>query len=259
MKPTASRLVFPFFLWVFVFSLPFYALAALEPQLKTWMPLGLPINVLMVLCPTGVALWLTFQEAGSAGVRHLLGRTLDAQVIRPKVWLLLSLALMPLVMLVSYVTQRFLGQSLSVFYPLVGAVLLTFAVYFVGAIWEEVGWMGYAINPLLHRYGFWAASIGLGLVWWLWHVVPYYLMGRSTEWIVWQGLATVMFRILMVWMYNHAGGSVLTSILFHTMINTSIDLFPGGNTHYDPRVTGLILTVIAPLVAWCWPSRGLDT
>jgi hypothetical protein len=215
------------------------------------MPLGLPINVLMVVCPIGVALWLTYREQGTLGVRALLGRTLDGHHVPNKLWLLLSLAVMPAAMLLSYFVQRGIGQSLPEFTWSFSAVVFTFAVYFIGAVGEELGWMGYAIDPLQHRYGFLIASVGLGVVWWLWHVVPFYVLGRSTEWILWHGLATVAFRVVMVWIYNQAGRSVLTSILFHTMINTSQNFFPGGITHYDPMVTGLIVIGMALMsVGW---------
>ncbi len=263
MRPIETLLVIAtppskFFLLVFAFSLPFYAIGALAPQLSHWMPLGLPINVMMILCPAGVALWLIHQEAGKAGVQTLLGRVFDGHRIPNKTWLLLSLGIMPAAILLSYIVQRLMGQSLPEPAWSLSALVFTFAVYFVGAIGEELGWMGYAIDPLQRRYGFLTASVGLGVLWWLWHVIPYYVIGRSPEWILWQGLATVMFRVVMVWIYNHAGRSVLTSILFHTTLNTSVDAFPQQGSHYDPMVTSLILVGMALLVTW-WQGAGTLT
>ncbi|TSA79944.1 CPBP family intramembrane metalloprotease [Deinococcus detaillensis] len=237
-----------YFGWVFAASLPFYALGILAPQLKRLIPFGLPISTLMILCPAGVAISLTYRHEGQAGVRRLLGRVFDDRVIPNKTWLLLSVGIMPAAMLLSYAVQRLLDPSLpQAVWSL--TLVFSFAVYFFGAISEELGWTGYALDPLQHRYGCLMASVGLGMLWWLWHVIPYHVTGRSTDWILWQGLATVMFRIIMVWIYNHAGRSVLTSILFHAAINTSIDAFPVSGSHYDPKVMGLMLLGLTLLVA----------
>ncbi|GAA4000911.1 hypothetical protein GCM10022631_09510 [Deinococcus rubellus] len=218
------------------------------------MPLGLPINALMVLCPASAALWLTRRDEGLTGVRRILGRVFSYRS-SSKVWLVLSMATMPAILLLSYAVQRLLGQSLPPPAWTLSTLVFASAVYFVGAIGEELGWMGYAIDPLQRRYGFLTASLGLGVLWWLWHVIPYHMMGRSTEWILWHGLATVMFRVVMVWIYTHAGSSVLTSVLFHTMINVGIGAFPLNGSHYDPRVTGLILLGVILLVAWWRAAR----
>ncbi|WP_161884510.1 CPBP family intramembrane glutamic endopeptidase, partial [Deinococcus alpinitundrae] len=165
-----------------------------------------------------------------------------------KTWLLLSVGITPAAMLLSYAVQRLLDPSLpQAVWSL--TLVFSFAVYFFGAISEELGWTGYALDPLQHRYGCLMASVGLGVLWWLWHVIPYHVTGRSTDWILWQGLATVMFCIIMVWIYNHAGRSVLTSTLFHAAINTSIDAFPVSGSHYDPKVMGLMLLGLTLLVA----------
>jgi membrane protease YdiL (CAAX protease family) len=40
-----------------------------------------------------------------------------------------------------------------------------FFMFFMGAIGEELGWMGYAIEPLQNRWGALKASIILGFIW----------------------------------------------------------------------------------------------
>ena len=53
-------------------------------------------------------------------------------------------------------------------------VFIFFFVYFIGAISEEIGWSGYAIDPLQDKYGALKASIILGIIWTIWHIIPYY-------------------------------------------------------------------------------------
>lgn len=190
---------------------------------------------------------LTRRYSGASGVQRLLARTFDARSSKGG-WLLVALGTMPVVMWLSYFVQNVVGQPLpDVPFPWLPA-LLFFVLYFVGAIGEELGWAGYALPPLQQRHGALIASLLVGVAWWLWHIVPYLTMGSNLHWIVWQGVPTVAMRVLMVWIYNRAGQSVLSSILFHTMINVTYSVFPIEGSFYDPVMTGGLLAGLAVLV-----------
>ena len=64
---------------------------------------------------------------------------------------------------------------------------------------------------------------------------------RSPAWIAWWCLSTVAVRVLIVWLYNNTGKSVFAEALFHGMINVKCFLFPIYGSHYDPRITDLII------------------
>ena len=51
----------------------------------------------------------------------------------------------------------------------------------------------------------------LGLVSLRWHLGPLLLMHRSPTWIAWWCLYAVAARILIVWLYNNTGKSVLAA------------------------------------------------
>jgi membrane protease YdiL (CAAX protease family) len=53
-------------------------------------------------------------------------------------------------------------------------VLVLFPVFFITAIGEEVGWLGYAIDPMQDSWGALYASMILGIVWALWHPLGIY-------------------------------------------------------------------------------------
>ena len=80
--------------------------------------------------------------------------------------------------------------------------------FFVGALGEELGLSGYAIDPLQERWNILMASLFLGVVGVLWHLVPLLLLHRSPTWIAWWRLYAVAARILMVWLYNDIGKSM---------------------------------------------------
>ena len=77
-------------------------------------------------------------------------------------------------------------------------------------------------------------------------------------WIAWQrGVYDVALRVLIVWLYNNTGGSVLAAILFHATDNVSVSLFPNAGSHYDPAVTGTITAITAAIVVLLWGRKTL--
>lgn len=53
------------------------------------------------------------------------------------------------------------------------SVVIFFFVFFIGAIGEELGWSGYIIDPMQNRYGALKAGVILGIIWAVWHIIPY--------------------------------------------------------------------------------------
>ena len=255
-QPTAPRRrpLLPFFVLVLAFSVPFWFVGA-----RTGRQLleGLPLSALMAICPVIAASVLVYRERKMAGVIALLRRAFDYPRIREKIWYLPILLLMPGVMLVSYGVMRVLRIPLPNPHISVFAATVLFLAFFVFALGEEVGWMGYAIDPLQARWSALQASLLLGAVWAVWHVVPLVQVHRPLEWIAWWSLGTVASRVLIVWLYTNTGKSVFAAILFHAMSNVSTFLFPNFGSHYDPRITGLIIAVVAVVVIVVWGPQTL--
>jgi hypothetical protein len=76
-------------------------------------------------------------------------------------------------------------------------------------------------------------------------------------WIAWRCLFIVASRVLRVWIYNNTGKSVFAAILHHAISNLSSLMFPNYGSHYDPRVTGLVMTFAAAVVTVVWGPRTL--
>ncbi|MEP7288206.1 MAG: CPBP family intramembrane glutamic endopeptidase [Chloroflexota bacterium] len=62
--------------------------------------------------------------------------------------------------------------------------LMLSVMFFIGALGEELGWSGYAIDPMQDRWGALQASLILGSVWAVWHYVPLVQANRSAAWIL---------------------------------------------------------------------------
>ena len=243
-----------FFLLAFALSTPFWLLGAVTGlQLSP----GPPVSSFMVVCPTTAALILVHGENRTAGMAELLKRSFDYKRIGAKVWYVPTILFMPGVMALEYGLRRFMGSPIPApQFPMLTLVVMLF-VFFITGLGEELGWMGYAIDPLQARSNALQAGILLGLVWAAWHIIPVVQAGRGSVWIAWQCLAWVSGRVLIVWLYNNTGKSVFAAAVYHTMLNVSFFLFPVGGSYYDPRITGLIMTFAAAIVAVLWGQRTL--
>jgi uncharacterized protein len=183
-------------------------------------------------------------------------RALDYRKIEPKTWYLPIIFLMPIIMVLAYGILRLIGRSLSE--PSISFLSLPilFGVFFFFAALEEIGWMGYAVDPLQERWGAVQAGLILGLVWQLWHVIPHIQGGRTPTWIAWQFFFSVAARVLIVWLYNNTGKSVFAAILFHDMMNVAQFLSPDP-LRIDPVVPGLLTAAAAVIVTVMWGPRTL--
>jgi hypothetical protein len=164
---------------------------------------------------------------------------------------------MPGIMALSYLVMRLAGVPLPLPQFSLLQALALFVGFFIGALAEELGWSGYAIDPLQDRFGALRASLLLGVVWALWHFIPLLEVPRSWTFIAWWSLGTVADRVIIVWLYNNTGRSVFVAAIFHAMINLTWQLFPVNGSFYDPRVTGLITAAVAVVVVIVWGSRTL--
>ena len=243
-----------FFLLVFVLSLPFYLAGALT---SFQMLPALPISALIFLCPAMAAAILIFRKNQFAGVKEWLQGAFDFKRVTAKIWYVPTILLMPGIMAMSYGAIRLMGIPLPAPQVSVGRILALFVAFFISALCEELGWSGYALDPLQERFGTIGGAFLLGVVWAIWHYVPLLQVHRSLEFIAWWSLGTVAYRIIIVWLYNNTGKSVFIAALFHAMIDLTWQLFPINGSYYDPRVTGLIAAIAAGAMVIVWRPQVL--
>ncbi len=246
-----------FFLLVFLLSIPFWILGVIAPDTTKILPIKLPISALMTFCPLIAAAILVYKERKMQGVRELLKLSFDFKKIKDKKWYIPVIFLMPILALLSYGYMKITGAILSEPSLSFLAVFLFFFIYFMGAIGEELGWSGYVIDSLQNKYGALKASIILGIIWSLWHIIPWSQAHQSTNWIVWQGIGTVFLRIIMVWIFNNTSKCVFAMILFHTMINISPYLIPNYGAHYDPFIFAILLIITVIVITYLWGTKTL--
>lgn len=236
-----------FFVLVFGLSIPIWLI---EP--RDW-PMTASVGT-----PLVAALILVYREDGYAGTSKLLRRVFDQKRIKPKIWYVPTIVLLPIIYLLTYGVTRLTRLPLPdkpyVALPMIPPL---FVLFFILAVGEEVGWTGYVTDPMQERWSALTTSIILGSACAIWHFVPLIQMGRTPTWIAWWTLATVALRILTVWLYNNTGWSLFAAIVFHAMANVSFAVFPNYGSHWDPAVAGAITAIAAVIVTFLWGSKTL--
>lgn len=227
-------------------SIPFWVVGGFS---RSELLPGLPVSALMAVCPTLAALVLVYRKARGAGVARLLKRSFDYDRVKPRWWFVVIAFLAPAMTVATYWIMRWLDRPLPAPRISVAATIGLVVGFLVFGLAEELGWTGYATEPLQSRFGALGAALLLGVVWAAWHVVPLIQAHRTPDWIAGWSLGTVGNRVIMVWLFNRAGRSVFGAALYHDMLNVSWQLFPNGGSHYDPRVSGLVTAAVAAFMA----------
>jgi len=216
--------------------------------------------VIGAFIPVTAALILVYRENGIAGVAKLLQRSFDYKRIKSGVWYLPVLFLYPGIVLIQY-GLAILSDAPAPLPQFSFWTPIGFAIIFVAALGEELGWMGYAYEPMQERLGALKASLALGVIWVSVHIPLYIMSGASYSWIFWDCIFVVTTRVLFVWIYNNTGRSIFAVALLHTMFNFVWQVIPPGNMVliplYNPGSLAVITIVLAAMVTFLWGSKTL--
>ena len=246
------RIPWSFVLLLLALSLPFWVAAA---RTRRSLAPGLPVSALMAVCPAIAAVLLSGWQGGAVAVRALLREPLDYWKVQDPRWFVVALALKPAVMVVSYALMRWTGMTVPSPHLTIVLVAATFAVFFIAAVAEEIGWTAYLTDRMTRCSQMLPAAIAVGIVWAAWHLVPLSQANRSPVWIAWHALETVASRVLIVWLYDSNQRCVFLAVLYHASDNVSWLLFPEWGSHYSPGITGPISAAVA-FAALAGPARA---
>jgi membrane protease YdiL (CAAX protease family) len=139
---------FRFFALVAALSLPFWSVSAVVD--RELMP-GLPLAGLMVVCPGLAAVVMRVRQSGGQGTTALLARALDVQRLRSPLVIVPLLLIHPGLFAASYAIQKSLGEHLPAPDIALLPTLGLFGVFLIAGVCEELGWTGYALEPLQRR------------------------------------------------------------------------------------------------------------
>ena len=173
--------------------------------------------------------------------------------------LLLGAAVVHVVLFDGVVTPDVLPGVLE--YPL----FLGFVALFGGGL-EEPGWRGYLLPALQKAYSPLTAGLLIGIVWAGWHLPLVFIPGtvQHTLPLGLYLLQLVELSILLTWITNRVGGSVLPAILLHAGANAVLNYYPIGSVTGATTILGLGLLVttltvaVVALVTTAGTSLGAD-
>ncbi|OZB92147.1 CPBP family intramembrane glutamic endopeptidase [Paenibacillus sp. XY044] len=245
-----------FFLLVFILAIPFWLFGMVAEQfLQKEIPINIPISALMFVCPMIAALILVYRNNGPDGIKQLLNKTFNRRIMR-RIWYVPIFLIEPIIMFLGFGLMKLLDGSIPVLQLTILKILSLFLVFLIAGICEEIGWQGYAYDTLENRWNALGASIMLGVVWQIWHIIPHVQL-HPPEWILWQCMGSVLLRVLIVWVYKNTGNNVLAAAIFHTMNNVCSFLLPNYDSSIAPFSIFIITAFVVLIVTFLWGSKTL--
>jgi membrane protease YdiL (CAAX protease family) len=171
----------------------------------------------------GVTVWLCGES-----VRGWLGQLRNLRVGLH--WYLIGIGIMMLgADFESVVTALLGGDVAAPAAPLMTYVLLFGVTLFLAGALEELGWRGFLQPRLQQRFSALHASIGIGIVWGLWHI-PMILAGAGNFTVFWEYmLIAVAGSIVLGWLYNNTEGALPVVMVTHASHNMPPIGDPAGN------------------------------
>ncbi len=249
-----------FFALTFLLSAPLYLLNALAFREVLGSPeTGAFYIAFLTFTPLMAASLLTLRNHGRRGFKMLLHRVFDFRRIARTRWYLAAILLGPLIFALSVGWMEFLDAPIQSAMVSILALPAVFAFVFVLAAGEELGWMGYAAEPLQTHHGALRAALILGVIWAVWHLPFFVFLFPHPIALGAQLLTLIGARILLVWIFNNTGKSVFAAILYHAADNAALMVSPDiKSTVPLGSVVPCVLTLAAAVtVVLLWDSSTL--
>lgn len=198
--------------------------AFLIPAAVAGLPLiPFPLLGAVFLAQLGSALLVTWAADGWSGVRGLLGRVFRWQV--NPAWYAVALLLIPVVSL-AWTAAVFGGGAIHALFTNRSVILdylNALTILPIVSLWEEMAWMGVVQARLAAYRGSLLAAVITGPLFGLLHM-PLSLGKPIGPLLLTMGALigfAIPFRILLGWIYNVTGGSVLLVALTHLTFDAS--------------------------------------
>jgi uncharacterized protein len=203
-------------------------------------PYEMPWMILLILGGAGPSIigvamvLLTYSREQRRDYWH---RCFSVKRIRLIGWVVILL-IFPILFALSVTIDRAMGGLLPGMEQLKGLIanpvmwpLAAFISFMSGPWAEEFGWRGYALAPILKRFGAVTGSSVLGVIWAVWHL-PLYFMANT--WHAEMGFAPAGFwtfivsnmalSLIMTWVFMQTRSSILSGMLLHFTSNFTAQL-----------------------------------
>lgn len=210
--------------------------------------------------PAGIAV------ASDVNVKESL-RSLSAP--KTGAWHLFALVLMPTLLFASAAILQGLGGAVHQQMTSTGSgsllllVLVEFGYtfFFGGGLTEEPGWRGFLLPRLQTRLSPLSASLLVWIPWALWHA-PLDFAGYAGpsfgDYFRTRVVLLLSVSVILTFIYNRTGGSILAAALFHSVYNIAPDFIPFTNLSPWLVVAAAITLVYAGKMWRIRPNSGFS-
>lgn len=253
-----------------------FALATFALSWLAWTPVIVfrlhhaedPLGALLFLVGgfgPSVAGWWMLRRGGR---RDTLRRLVDPRPIRPRWWAVILVGY-PVVFALSSALHVALGGTWPSFQggaaylagplALIGGLAI---VALLGPISEEIGWRGYALDPLIALLGVVPGTLVLGVVWWAWHLPLFWIpstlhgsQGILSAFAIGYLFTVLGYAVAFTWIHHRTGGSILAAVALHFSINLTFAVaspFDGAII----AIATVVLAVLAGVLVWRDPRLG---
>lgn len=176
------------------------------------------VPVLFVFIPTIVSIPLALITEGVGGIRQIFARSTDGVK-----WLLIGASLGALMRVLVWGAAKLFSMPVQADFSAPGTWFVVFATIPL-AIFEEIGWRGFALQRILKTRSPLDASLLLGIPW-----AIILLPGMMSEGapVVAQLLVLIALSIIIMWVYVHSGHSLWSVTLLHGIHNGLVTINRG--------------------------------
>ncbi len=229
-KDIGNKNLILFFVITYSFSWLFWLPSLLSSLLfSTQVVLYEILKIIGSFGPFVAAFILTLVNEGKEGVKYLWRRGWHCE---NKQFLVISIFFIPLLYFSSLILvilfEGIIPYAL-VFWPNPIIIITEFVLVFflAGPLQEEFGWRGYALDRLQLRFNALTSSIILGMIWSLWHLPSFFIIGTNQENQPFYPFffSTIILSVLFTWIYNNSNRSIFAAMIFHATINGSNYIF----------------------------------
>jgi hypothetical protein len=210
--------------------------------------------------PSLLGIILTWKKEGLAGLRLLGPRILQFKLGWQSY---LFTFLIVIAGTAGQITiNRLLGNTFNgnLFLTQMGSFL---PLLILGPLSEEIGWRGYALPRLQTRWNALTSSVIIGVVWGLWHLPLFMMVGTSQHEL---GIPFIGFLLIMsanslfyTWLYDNTQQSLWSAILLHWLYTYATLVVYSGITRspFYNWLECLPYVIMAAIVVLIWKPKTL--
>jgi membrane protease YdiL (CAAX protease family) len=233
---------------VWHFFLAIYALSALLilPVILSGKGMTSPLNTALVavftFIPSLLGILFTYLTKDADGRRDFWQRAIHWPRGRTKM-AILGLVIMPVIVITSYLVSSTISETPITLAKVTetlsnwkNLLVFLFVELTFGALSEELGWRGYALEELQSHWGALPSALLLGIIWAVWHTPAFLIPGMSQH--EWGGifswtyfaflLSVTLGSVIITWVYNNTRRSILVAgFLMHFAQNATMILLTG--------------------------------